>query len=89
MFFFCMELETGKIRWRKRGFSKANVIFTPGHAILLDEDGNLGLATIGPEGMDVRSKCYIAERYAFAAPTLADSTLYVRDRKHIMAFDLH
>ena len=87
-FFFCMHLETGKILWRERGFSKANVVFAPGHAILLDQDGNLGLATIGPEGMEVRSKCEIAERYAFAAPTLADSKLYVRDRKHIMAFDL-
>ncbi len=87
-FFFCMELETGKIRWRKRGFSKANVIFTPGRAILLDEDGNLVLATIGPEGMDLRSQCKVAERYAFSAPTLVDSKLYVRDRKHIMAFDL-
>lgn len=87
-FFFCMNLETGKLLWRERGFSKANVLFTPGHAILLDEDGHLGLATIGPEGMEVRSKCEIAERYAFAAPTLVDSTLYVRDRRHIMAFDL-
>ena len=85
---FCMNLETGKTLWRKRGFAKANILFTPGHAILLDENGNLALATMSPEGLEVRSQCKMAERYAFAAPTLVDSTLYVRDRKHIMAYDL-
>ena len=83
-----MNLETGKTLWRKRGFAKANILFTPGHAILFDENGNLALATMSPEGLEVRSQCKIAERYAFAAPTLVDSTLYLRDRKHIMAFDL-
>ena len=86
--FFCMNLDTGKILWRERGFSTPHVIFAPDCAILLDGNGNLALATIGPEGMEVRAKCRIAERYSFSAPTLVDSKLYVRDRKHIMAFDL-
>ena len=88
VFVFCMNLETGKILWRKRGFSKANIVLASGLAIVLDDDGTLGLLTLGPEGMHVRSQCKIAERYAFAAPTLIGSTLYVRDRKHIMALDL-
>lgn len=88
VFLFCMNIETGEILWRKRGFAKANIVFASGLSIVLDEDGNLGLVTLSPEGLHVRSRCKIAERYAFAAPTLIGSTLYVRDRKHIMALDL-
>lgn len=40
------------------------------------------------EGMTVHSECAIPERCDWAAPTLVGTTLYVRDRKHIMALDL-
>jgi hypothetical protein len=56
--------------------------------ILLDEDGNLALATVTPKGMTVHSKCKVGETYAWAAPTLVGRTLYIRDRKHIMALDI-
>ncbi len=87
-FFMGLNLETGKVAWRERGFAKANCVYADNKLILLDENGHLALATISPEGMTVHSKCTVAERYAWAAPTLVGKTLYVRDRKHIMALDL-
>ena len=87
-FFMGMNLETGDIVWRQRGFKKATCVYADGKLILLDEDGELALATISPDGMNVISKCNIAELYAWAAPTLVGRTLYVRDRKHIMALDV-
>lgn len=87
-FFMAMNLKTGKIAWRKRGFRKATCVYGDGKVIILDEDGNLALATATPDGLTVHSKCTIAEPYAWAAPTLVGKKLYVRDRKHIMAFDL-
>jgi len=56
--------------------------------IILDEEGELALATVSPGGMKVLSRTKIAEPYAWAAPTLVGTKLFVRDRKHIMAFDL-
>lgn len=87
-FFAAMNIHTGKAAWRKRGFSKATCILADGKLILLDEDGQLALAKVSPQGMDILSKCTISEKYSWAAPTLVEKTLYVRDRKHIMAFDL-
>lgn len=83
-----MNIETGEVAWRERGFKKATLIHADGKFILLDEDGTLALATMTPDGMTVISKCKIAESYAWAAPTLVGKTLYVRDRKHVMALDL-
>lgn len=87
-FFMSLNIKTGKVAWRERGFKKATCVYGDGKLIILDEDGTLALTTATPEGLTVHSKCTIAERYAWAAPTLVGRTLYVRDRKHIMALDL-
>ena len=87
-FFMAVNLKTGETAWRERGFTKANTVFADGKLIILDEDGQLALATVDPKGMKVLSQAKVAERYAWAAPTLVDKTLYVRDRRKIMALDL-
>jgi len=87
-FFMGLNLKTGKVAWRKRGFKKATCVYADGKLILLDEDGNLALATVNPRGMTVHSRCKVGEKYAWAAPTLVGKTLYVRDRKHIVALDV-
>lgn len=87
-FIGAVNILTGKVVWRQRGFTKATMVYADGKLIILDEDGQLALATASPDGLKVISKCTIGERYAWACPTLVGTTLYVRDRKHIMAFDL-
>jgi outer membrane protein assembly factor BamB len=84
----CVDFETGKRAWAKRNFPMASCIYGDGKLIALDEDGWLTLATATPEDLTVHSKCKITERYSFSVPTLVGDTLYVRDRKHIMALDL-
>jgi hypothetical protein len=87
-FFMGVHVRTGKIKWRERGISKATCVYGDGKCILLDEDGHLVLARISPEKFTVVSKCEVAERTAWAAPTLVGKTLYLRDRKKITALDL-
>jgi len=87
-FFMGMKLSTGEIAWRERGFSKSTCLLADGKLILLDEDGNLALATASPKEFKVLSKCKLTEKYSWAAPTLVGTKLYLRDRKVIMALDL-
>ncbi|UCE60531.1 MAG: PQQ-binding-like beta-propeller repeat protein [Phycisphaerales bacterium] len=84
----CLDTKTGKAVWRKRGFAKATFVYADGKLILFDEEGKLALVTATPEGLTVHSECKVAERTSWAAPTLVGKTLYVRDRRHIMAFDV-
>ena len=84
----CLNAETGKRVWRERGFAKATLLYADDKLIILDEEGQLALATVTPEGLNVHSKCEIAKPTSWAAPTLVGTTLYVRDREHIMALDL-
>ncbi len=83
-----INMKTGKIAWRKRGFKRATCVLADGKVIILDEDGQLALTTPTPDDLTIHSKCDIGASQAWATPTIAGTTLYVRDRKHIMAFEL-
>ncbi|MBI1826942.1 MAG: PQQ-binding-like beta-propeller repeat protein [Planctomycetes bacterium] len=87
-FFMAVNIKTGEVAWRERGFSKATCLLADNKLILLDEDGNLALTTVTPEKLTVISKAKLGEKYAWAAPALAGTKLYMRDRKHIMALEL-
>ena len=87
-FLSAVDLKTGKIAWQDRSFSRAQLLYADGKLIILDEDGNLGLATISPQGLKVLSRAPVLANIAWTPPTLAGTTLYVRDRKTIAAFNL-
>jgi hypothetical protein len=59
-----------------------------GRLIILDEDGNLALASLSPEGLQVHAKVALLSNNSWTAPALVGTRLYVRDRKNIMALDL-
>ncbi len=86
--FTAVNIKTGKIAWRDRSFSRASFVMAEGRFILLDEDGNLALVTPAPGGLKVHAKVALMTNNSWTVPTLAGTTLYVRDRKTILALDL-
>jgi outer membrane protein assembly factor BamB len=86
--FTAVNVKTGKIAWRDRSFTRASFVFADGRFIILDEDGHLSLASLTPEGLKVHSRVELLNGLSWTPPTLAGATLYVRDRKSLMAFDL-
>ena len=85
-FLTAVDIKTGKIAWQDRSFSRAQLLYADGKLIVLDEDGTLGLATVTPQGLKVLSRAQVLENLSWTPPTLAGTTLYVRDRKTIAAF---
>jgi outer membrane protein assembly factor BamB len=83
-----VELKTGKIAWRQRGFSKAQLLWADGKLILADEDGTLALCRVSPQKFEVLSKISLLQNIAWTPPTLLGTHLYLRDRKTLMALDL-
>ena len=83
-----IDVETGEIKWRQRGFEQANFVHAGDVSILLDSNGELALVKLSPDGMDVVSQVSLLDNEAWTAPTLVDTTLYVRDAKSIRALDL-
>ncbi len=88
LFIAAVQMQSGKIAWRKRWSSRANLLFSDNSLILLDEHGNLTLAKANPDKFSVMSRCALLESPAWTPPTLVGTTLFVRDCKQIMALDL-
>jgi hypothetical protein len=66
----------------------ASCVHGDGKLIILDQDGQLTLATATPDSLTVHSQCKITEWHSFTVPTLVGKVLYVRDRNHLMALEL-
>jgi outer membrane protein assembly factor BamB len=86
--FTAVDVKTGKVLWRNRSFPRASSLFADGRFIILDEDGNLILATATPEGLTVVSKVALLSNRSWTIPSLAGTRLYLRDRKTIMALEV-
>lgn len=89
---YAIDAKTGEIAWKQRGFAKATCLYADGRFILLDEDGNLGLATATPDFLEIHGKAKILEprgpSRTWTVPTLDGTTLYLRDSSRIVALDL-
>lgn len=87
-FMAAVNIKTGEIGWRKRGFAKANCVGADGRLFILDEDGKLYMATATPEDLTVHSEAEILEKVAWTVPTIVGRTMFVRDKKSLLALDL-
>jgi outer membrane protein assembly factor BamB len=87
-FFTAVNIKTGKVMWRDRNIARSSFLYADGRFIMLDEDGNLILAAPTEQGVTIQSKVALLNNNSWTVPTLTGTTLYVRDRKNIMALDL-
>lgn len=83
-----LELRTGRVVWQDRAFPKASLLQAGDRTIVLDEDGQLAIATLAPTGLTVHQRAPITTKLSWTAPTLIGHRLYVRDRKTLVAIDL-
>ncbi|MGH9967301.1 MAG: PQQ-binding-like beta-propeller repeat protein [Pyrinomonadaceae bacterium] len=87
-FLAAVNIKTGEVAFQDRSFPKSNFIYADGRLIILDEDGNLALATVSPAGLKVISKISVMKNLAWTVPTLVGTKLYLRDRRTMAALDL-
>jgi outer membrane protein assembly factor BamB len=84
-----INITSGKVAWRDRTFGKANMLLAGDKVILLDEGGDLARVILSPGGLQVRWRVPLLKGNAWTAPTLAGTKIYVRDRRTMIAVDLH
>ena len=83
-----IDLKTGNILWQNRKFARSTFLYADRKLVIMDEDGNLGLAAPSREGLNVLTKASVLANRSWTVPTLVGTTLYVRDRKSLAAFEL-
>ena len=87
-FLTALNIKTGQPAWQHRGFGRASMVYADGKAIIMDEDGDLALAKLAPEGVTILSEAKVFDTVSWTVPTLVSTTLYARDREKIVALDL-
>jgi outer membrane protein assembly factor BamB len=87
-FFSAVDVRTGEELWRERTFGRSQMVLVDGRLLIVDEDGDLSLATATREGLTVHARAGLLTENAWTPPTLVGTKLYLRDRKNIVALDL-
>ncbi len=87
-FVSAIDVRTGEIKWRQRGYHKAQIVYAGDRIIFLDENGKLAMARVSPDGFELLSETQLLEKVCWTVPTLVGKTLYVRDQNKIIALDL-
>ncbi len=86
--FGAVNWRTGETAWKERGIHAAQLVRADGKLVLVSESGEIALARVSPEGLEILCSHAILESVAWTVPTLVGTTLYARDRKRIVAVDL-
>jgi outer membrane protein assembly factor BamB len=87
-FLTALNIKTGQSAWQHRGFGRASLLHADGKTLILDEDGDLALARLTPEGATILSEAKVFDTVSWTVPTLVGTTLYARDRQKMVALDL-
>jgi len=88
-FLTALDIKTGLAAWQHRGFGRASILYADGKAIIMDEDGDLAIAKLAPEGVTILAEAKkVFDTITWTVPTLVGQTLYARDREKIVALDL-
>jgi outer membrane protein assembly factor BamB len=87
-FLTAIDVKTGQTAWQHRGIGRVSIVYADTKAFMLEEDGDLVLAKLAPEGVTVLSQAKVFETMSWTVPTLVGKTLYARDREKIVALDV-
>ena len=87
-FFAALDIRTGEELWRERSFGRSHMLYADGKLVIVDEDGDIAVATVTARGLEVHARAHVLTENAWTPPTLVGTTLYVRDRRSILALDL-
>jgi outer membrane protein assembly factor BamB len=87
--FKCIEFATGKEKWNTRKTVKGNIIIADGQIILINEEGELILATATAEGYTATAKARLFRGgLCYTAPTLVQGRLYLRSDREMVCVAL-
>lgn len=88
MFLVAMDFQTGKVKWRERGFNRGSLLAADGKLVILGERANLALAEVSPAKYTELTRAKVLDGKTWSVPTLADGRLFVRNEKELVCLDL-
>ena len=88
---FCVDFETGTVKWEAKGVGKGSVGYADGHLYVRSENGPMALVEVSPAGYKEISRFSPADRArekAWPYPVIAGGCLYLRDQDILQCYDV-
>lgn len=89
-FFVCLDLESGKGKWKARGYGNGQVLLLPDQDLLLilSEKGEVALVEATPAGHKEISRFQALDGKTWNHPVVAHSKLFVRNGEEAACYEL-
>jgi outer membrane protein assembly factor BamB len=87
----CLELRTGKVKWRHRSIGQGSLLAAEGRLYLRGTQGQMALVEASPEGYREKGRFSQPKRTRFATfahPVVANERLYLRDDDLLFCYDI-
>ena len=85
----CVALEDGKTAWAAPGFGNfGSIVAAPGQLLVLTRHGELHAIEANPKKFARRARWKVGEAPLWSQPCLVDGRLFVKDRSHVLCYDL-
>ncbi len=85
----CVELATGDIKWKKRGFGPGNCILVGEKLVVLSDTGEVVLADAKPTGYNETGRIQAVTGKCWSTPAYSDGKIYVRSTKEAACFSVN
>jgi outer membrane protein assembly factor BamB len=74
----CVDLSTGKIKWRQRGFGQGNCILIDDKLVVLSDAGELAIVEATPDAYNEITRATVIEGKCWSMPAYSNGRLYIR-----------
>ncbi len=85
----CLDLETGKACWKRRGYGHAQLILVGDLFLVMSEDGRLALLNMTPEELTELGNIQLFERRTWNIPTISGNRLLARNDREAVCVELN
>jgi outer membrane protein assembly factor BamB len=84
----CVELQTGDIKWKERGFGPGNCILVGDKLIVLSDAGEVVIASARPDRYEEIARAKVLDGKCWSTPAYADGRIYVRSTEEAVCIQL-
>jgi len=87
----CIDLKTGKEKWKNRSVGKGSVTYADGHLYLRSERGPVALAVVSTDGYDEKGKFEPptpSGKPSWSHPVVCGGKLFLRDMDTLLVYDV-
>lgn len=85
----CVELETGEVKWEKRGFGPGNCVIVGDKVIALSDAGELVVVAAEPNEYRELARAKVLSGKCWSTPAYSDGRIYIRSTEEGACIDLN